>query len=436
MNTATKSETERIVMKTKPKTQSLAAVVVLTTFSATLAPGEVQHDDPTTTSSSLRRTHQSSVGEAATENKAVVKTKKSNHETIANRHIPRYLTSVANAPGCGPSSGTYHSVYLGCYDDRQEDRAFPFQVPSDGHGALDCERECTTRSYRYFGRQFKGQCFCGSDYGQIVRHGADSGCNCCGENVGGGKQCVWENMKHPESQAEAPVIAPGPPQPEVLPQPDTQEASAPIPNSQLFVDGAHVGSISLGSTNNIFDEPATEPEQQSVAQAQPAQQSVAQVQNTTPSGPTTTTKPTKAFRLRLYWQPGYNWQGSKSEKWWCAECTGNCSSGSRLQIGKCSQTNRQMWIAIDNTIRFAPTPSLCVTASGYGSNNPIRLHQCNGGRDQNFDGVQEQGRFELQPASNTARCVSQQHHPKGKEPLYLESCSKTRATDTTYWQLY
>lgn len=420
-------------MKTKPKTQSLAAVVVLTTtFGAALAPGEVQNEDRTT-SSSMRRSHQSSVREAATDIKAVVKKKKSNHQTIANRQTPRHLTSTGsstNAPGCGSSSGTYHSVYLGCYDDRQDDRAFPFQVPSNGHGALDCERECTSRSYRYFGRQFKGQCFCGSDYSQIVRHGTESGCNCCGENVGGGKQCVWENMKHPESQAAAPVIAP------VLPQPDTQEVSVPIPHSQLFASGAHVGSITFGSTNNTYDEPAKEPEQQSVAQVQPEpeQQSVAQVQNTTPSGPTT--KPTRPFRLRLYWERGYNWQDSSSEKWWCAECTGNCSSGSRLQLGKCSQTDRQKWIAVEKTIRFAPSPSLCVTTSGYGSNNPIRLRQCNGGRDQNFYDVQEQGRFELQPASNTARCISQHHHPKDKEPLYPESCSTTRATKTSYWQVY
>lgn len=408
-------------MKPK-KTQSLAAVVALTTTCAALAPGEVQNEE--STPPSLRRsTQQSFGGEKISTNRAIVKKKKSNQTiTIANRQTSRHLTSTGssnNAPGCGPSSGTYHSVYLGCYDDRQEDRAFPFQVPFSFHGALDCERECTSRNYLYFGRQFKGQCFCGSDYSQIVRHGADSGCNCCGENVGGGKQCVWENTKHPESQAEAPVIA------SVLPQPVTQEASAPIAHAQLFTESAYVGSLSVGSTN-LLEEPAMqEPEQQ--------QQTVGQVHNTA-SGPIT--KPTTPFRLRLYWQRGYNWQNSSSEKWWCAECTGSCSSGSRLQLGKCSQTNTQKWLAVEKTIRFAPNPSLCVTSSGFGSSNPIMLSSCNGGSDQNFYEVQEHGRFELHPAASTARCVSQHHHPKDKEPLYPETCAKTTSTKTTYWVAY
>jgi len=390
----------------KPKTQSYAAVVALTACSVALA-GEVQGEDPNV-SSSLQP--QESIDDKAINHRVVVEKKSaSNHQTNVNRQTSRHLVPTGSsnyAPGCGLSTGTYNSIYLGCYDDHQDDRAFPFQVPSNGHGTLDCERACT--SYRYFGRQFKGQCFCGSDYSQIVRHGTDSGCNCCGENVGGGKQCVWENTKHPESQlVEAPATAP---------------AQALTPHSQLFASSAHVGSLSFGSTN-IFDEPAKEPEQQSVAQVQNA--------------PTaSTTKPTRSFRLRLYWQRGYNWQSSSAEKWWCAECTGNCSSGSHLQIRKCSQTSRQKWAAVDKTIRFAPNTSLCVTASGVGSSNPIRLRQCNGGRDQKFDGVQEQGKFELQPSYNPSRCISQHHHPKDKEPLYPESCSKTRSTKTTYWQVY
>ena len=58
---------------------------------------------------------------------------------------------------------------------------------------MDCERECSKRDFRYFGREFKGQCFCGSAIESVARHGrAEGGCDCCGENVGGGKICVWE----------------------------------------------------------------------------------------------------------------------------------------------------------------------------------------------------------------------------------------------------
>lgn len=89
-------------------------------------------------------------------------------------------------------SGTHSSTYLGCYLDKKTARAFPFELPFKGHTAFDCERECSTRGYRFFGREFKGQCFCGNEFGSIVKHGEESGCDCCGTNVGAGKMCVWE----------------------------------------------------------------------------------------------------------------------------------------------------------------------------------------------------------------------------------------------------
>ena len=108
-------------------------------------------------------------------------------------------TSSSAAPGCGPSSGTIHSPYLGCFTDKSTDRAFPHEHNGGlsnslrfGHGALDCERVCSKAGYRYFGREFKGQCFCGNELERIVRHGRDEGCDCCGGNVGAGKMCVWE----------------------------------------------------------------------------------------------------------------------------------------------------------------------------------------------------------------------------------------------------
>ena len=120
---------------------------------------------------------------------------------IGKRKTPRYLqsTSASASPGCGDTSGTYHSIYLGCYDDKLYSRAMPFELYGEmsrdkrlGHSALDCERECSSRGYRYFAREYRGQCFCGNDEREYKQYGLVSGCNCCGENVGGGKMCVWE----------------------------------------------------------------------------------------------------------------------------------------------------------------------------------------------------------------------------------------------------
>ena len=39
-------------------------------------------------------------------------------------------TSHLAAPKCGPTSGTYHSPYIGCYTDKLNDRIMSFELPN------------------------------------------------------------------------------------------------------------------------------------------------------------------------------------------------------------------------------------------------------------------------------------------------------------------
>jgi len=165
-----------------------------------------------------------------------------------------------------------------------------------------------------------------------------------------------------------------------------------------------------------------------------------------------TRKPTGAFRLRLHWQPGYNWQNDRTEQFWCMECRGSCKSGSSIQIDKCLANNnnnhsshrdsiRQQFIAIAKTIRPAANPSLCLTVSGYnnGAHDPIILRRCvrGGSSSQNFKEIKAVGKFELQPENKLGvRCLSQHHHPKEYEAVFPEFCERTRKYDTTYWRVY
>ena len=284
---------------------------------------------------------------------------------------------TANAPGCG-GAGTYHSPYLGCWDDKVNDRAFPFELyeghSSDkrfGHGALDCERECSQRGYRYFGRQFKGQCFCGADLSQITRHGSETGCDCCGANVGSSRFCLWENSKNQNSSAQAPYIEP------VLPQ-RPQQTTSTENNHHLVADG---GSDSKGtvSTNQ---------------------------QISSGSSP----KPTGGFRLRMHWERGYRWQGDPREKWWCMECRGDCRRDSSVMINQCDKSTRQRWLAVGNTVRPASNPSLCLTVRGFsGKKDPVRLRNCSHGGDQRFNELKSSGKFELHPETRKSHCLSQHH---------------------------
>lgn len=98
-------------------------------------------------------------------------------------------TAGTVAPGCD-ENGAPVGPYLGCYENRNNDRALPYQVNGRNHKAKDCQDECSKKGMKYFAREWKGQCFCSddSDYG---KHGSASNCDCCGSNVGARKMCVW-----------------------------------------------------------------------------------------------------------------------------------------------------------------------------------------------------------------------------------------------------
>ena len=100
-------------------------------------------------------------------------------------------TKVAEAaPNC--DAGEHPSApYLGCYKDKNRDRAMPYQVKGRNHSARDCQEECTKKGYAYFAREWRGQCFCGSTT-SYSDHGPASDCDCCGSNVGANKMCVWD----------------------------------------------------------------------------------------------------------------------------------------------------------------------------------------------------------------------------------------------------
>lgn len=153
----------------------------------------------------------------------------------------------------------------------------------------------------------------------------------------------------------------------------------------------------------------------------------------------TSSPTTRSFRLRLYWKPGYYWQESRREMWFCMECRGSCRSGDSVYVDTCqSRSVRQQFLAAGDTIRPVHDPSLCLTVTGYDEEKPIRVYRCGGsrGQHQRFDGFNMQERFELHPRGDSKRCVSQMHHPKKYERIYPESCKKTRDHDTTYWVVY
>ena len=95
------------------------------------------------------------------------------------------------------------------------------------------------------------------------------------------------------------------------------------------------------------------------------------------------------------------------------------------------------------TYRPKSRPDLCFTENGFNSSsNPIRLRTCEPGNKKqqwiNDPAFDEKGRkqFEIHPARDKNKCLTQQHHPRSGETVYPQSCSTARQHDTSEWIVY
>ncbi len=89
------------------------------------------------------------------------------------------------------------------------------------------------------------------------------------------------------------------------------------------------------------------------------------------------------------------------------------------------------------------------TLTGYDTENrPLRLQQCKetisrGGidaneiNDQTFIGLNfKDDKFELHPKGDDSWCMTQAHHPKPRERVFLQQCRRSRQHDTSLWEIY
>ncbi|KAL3816444.1 hypothetical protein ACHAXA_001026 [Cyclostephanos tholiformis] len=167
--------------------------------------------------------------------------------------------------------------------------------------------------------------------------------------------------------------------------------------------------------------------------------------------PTAITPPSTSqstFRLKLYWQEGFYWQGNDEDPVYCMECSSSndCKVGNEIIIKHCSSARDQKFTEVGGTIRPAMDTTLCFTVMGYGRaedndgdpiTEPIQLQSCDGDNsNQKFVGFRNSGRFELGPIGHTDRCLGQAHHPKSYEMIHPKSCATGRIDTTSYWITY
>lgn len=140
------------------------------------------------------------------------------------------------------------------------------------------------------------------------------------------------------------------------------------------------------------------------------------------------------FNLRLYWDKTYRWQETSKETWWCMTCASStCEKGSKIEIKNCDRNDsRQQWYFDRNKIRSRKNKKMCLHRFG----RSIKLSPCTRTKYQKWVGQSKSEPFALQMPGNGDKCVSQHHHPKDDEDIYMESCKLARKANTDKWVVY
>jgi len=113
---------------------------------------------------------------------------------------------------------TSDPCYLGCFKDQKYDRALLYRLIRKNANLDRCFEVCSTSTsnsaheFKYFSRQWKGQCWCDYESSTYYKHGNSTDCNCEAENVGSEVACIYElpvliNVSSVSSSA-APSAAP------------------------------------------------------------------------------------------------------------------------------------------------------------------------------------------------------------------------------------
>lgn len=141
------------------------------------------------------------------------------------------------------------------------------------------------------------------------------------------------------------------------------------------------------------------------------------------------------FNMKLHWQKGYRWQGSSSERKWCMQCRSNrCSKGSSIKIMRCNKDDwKQHFFFDDGKIRSRRNKDVCLERQG----RSISLSNCSSRRQgQIWARLTKDEPFQLKIPGVADKCVSQHHHPKHNEKVYMTSCKRSVYSKTDKWITY
>ena len=177
------------------------------------------------------------------------------------------------------------------------------------------------------------------------------------------------------------------------------------------------------------------------------------------------------FVLKLYWEEDYywqvrtnrlhvsqlptisnlicwfdyhlTWQEESIHREWCVRCFHDCDEGEGIEIKSCSDSPTEfqfIYFPGNETQIKVASGDVCLEADFDERPRAVYLRSCDHSESlQRF--VATQGdfrgpRFEISPMTRPDRCLTQHHHPRDDEDIYIETCSRARRADTSYWNMY
>jgi len=143
------------------------------------------------------------------------------------------------------------------------------------------------------------------------------------------------------------------------------------------------------------------------------------------------------FNIKLYFGKGYQWQEQYKDLNMCLQSKYSEQKvegrEEPLELFKCDDDeDRQRFVAVGKTIRIDEDRRLCMT---YEDVRAIRMQKCDGSIYQQWDRLQGEDRFKLSPVTDHRRCMTNHHHPRNYERIYLEWCEVAEDADTVFWEV-
>jgi hypothetical protein len=179
------------------------------------------------------------------------------------------------------------------------------------------------------------------------------------------------------------------------------------------------------------------------------------------------------FRIKMHWERSYFWQEEDAERRWCLECT-TCAKLTKSGSGQgCQDENNndgtdckdfdQLWIQNCNgwensrgntdfeIVRGSGADQIKIRNKNLcmerATNIFVHLRPCDANEvKQLWVGFRTDRPFDLRPLQQNLRpsqynkpaavqrCISQDHHPKKYEIIFLEECEKAYFWDTALWE--